>query len=55
MMSHPDIVVAKKSNSPDEDKCVHDSKLLILLKSTKTFLPVTLLVITDISPRRIFL
>ena len=29
MMSHPDIVVAKKSDSPDEDKCVHDSKLLI--------------------------
>ena len=29
MVSHPDIVVEKKSNSPDEDKCVHDSKLLI--------------------------
>ena len=29
MMSHPEIVVEKKSNSPDEDKCVHDSKLLI--------------------------
>ena len=29
MASHPDIVVAKKSDSPDEDKCVHDSKLLI--------------------------
>ncbi|MDE7283775.1 MAG: transposase [Lachnospiraceae bacterium] len=27
--SHPDIVVEKKSDSPDEDKCVHDSKLLI--------------------------
>src|SRR5699024_12206208 len=26
---HPDIVVEKKSDSPDEDKCVHDSKLLI--------------------------
>ena len=24
-----DIVVEKKSDSPDEDKCVHDSKLLI--------------------------
>lgn len=29
LKSHPDIVVTKKSNSPDEDKCVHDSKLLI--------------------------
>lgn len=27
--SHPDIVVKKKSDSPDEDKCVHDAKLLI--------------------------
>ena len=27
--AHPDIVVEKKSGSPDEDKCVHDSKLLI--------------------------
>jgi len=29
MESHPDIVVAKKSASPEEDKCAHDSKLLI--------------------------
>lgn len=29
MTSHPDIVVKKKSDSPDEDKSVHDSKLLI--------------------------
>ena len=29
MTSHPDSVVEKKSDSPDEDKCVHDSKLLI--------------------------
>ena len=29
MISHPEIVVDKKSDSPDEDKCVHDSKLLI--------------------------
>ena len=29
MTSHPDIIVEKKSDSPDEDKCVHDSKLLI--------------------------
>lgn len=29
MTSHPDIVVEKKSDSPDEDKYVHDSKLLI--------------------------
>ena len=29
MVSHPDIVVEKKSDSPDEDKCVHDAKLLI--------------------------
>ena len=29
MASHPDIVVEKKSCSPDEDKSVHDSKLLI--------------------------
>jgi len=27
--SHPDIIVEKKSDSPDEDKCVHDAKLLI--------------------------
>lgn len=27
--SHPEIIVEKKSNSPDEDKCVHDAKLLI--------------------------
>ena len=29
MLSHPEIVVDKKSDSPDEDKCAHDSKLLI--------------------------
>ena len=29
MDSHPDIIVEKKSDSPDEDKCAHDSKLLI--------------------------
>ena len=29
MTSHPDIVVKKKSVSPDEDKCVHDARLLI--------------------------
>ena len=29
MTSHPDIVVDKKSDSPDEDKCAHNSKLLI--------------------------
>ena len=29
MTSHPDMVVEKKSNSPDEDKGVHDSKLLL--------------------------
>jgi hypothetical protein len=29
MDSHPDIIVEKKSDSPDEDKSVHDSKLLI--------------------------
>ena len=29
MSAHPDIVVDKKSDSPDEDKCVHDAKLLI--------------------------
>ena len=27
--AHPDIVVDKKSDSPDEDECTHDSKLLI--------------------------
>ena len=29
MMSHSDIIVEKKSDSPDEDKSVHDAKLLI--------------------------
>lgn len=29
LSSHPDIVVKKKSDSPDEDKSVHDSRLLI--------------------------
>lgn len=29
MASHPDIVAKKKSVSPDEDTCVHGSKLLI--------------------------
>jgi len=29
MTAHPDISVDKKSDSPDEDKCAHDSKLLI--------------------------
>lgn len=29
MTSHPEIVVDKKSKSPDEDKSVHDAKLLI--------------------------
>lgn len=48
LASHPDIVVKKKSDSPLEDKCVHDSKLLIPtiknffskhpLINTKTFL-----------------
>ena len=27
--AHPDIIVEKKSDSPDEDKSVHDAKLLI--------------------------
>lgn len=27
--AHPDIVIDKKSDSPDDDKCAHDSKLLI--------------------------
>lgn len=27
--SHPEIVINKKSNSPDEDKSVHDARLLI--------------------------
>lgn len=29
MKNHPDIIVEKKSDSPDEDKCVHDARLLI--------------------------
>lgn len=29
MNEHPDIVVEKKSDSPDEDKTIHDSKFLI--------------------------
>lgn len=29
MISHPEITVDKKPDSPDEDKCAHDSKLLI--------------------------
>ena len=29
MTAHPEIIVEKNSNSPDEDKCVHDAKLLI--------------------------
>ena len=29
MKSHPEILVDKKSDSPDEDKCIHDAKLLI--------------------------
>ena len=29
MKSHPDIIIDKKSDSPDEDKSAHDSKLLI--------------------------
>ena len=29
LASHPEIIVEKKSDSPDEDKCVHDAKLLI--------------------------
>lgn len=29
MHSHPEIVVNKKSDSPDKDKCIHDSRLLI--------------------------
>lgn len=29
MNSHPEIIVDKKSDSPDEDKCAHNSKLLI--------------------------
>ena len=37
MASHPDIVVDKKSDSPDEDKSAHDSKLLIAIS---LFLPV---------------
>lgn len=29
MISHPETTIEKKSDSPDEDKCVHDAKLLI--------------------------
>lgn len=29
MCTHPEIIVEKKSDSPDEDKCAHDSKLLV--------------------------
>ena len=29
LASHPEILVQKKSDSPDEDKSVHDSRLLI--------------------------
>lgn len=29
IISHPDIIVKKKSDSPDEDKSVHDSRLLL--------------------------
>ena len=29
MASYPDITVEKKSDSPDEDKSVHDSRILI--------------------------
>lgn len=29
MLAHPEIIVDKKSDSPDEDICAHDSKLLI--------------------------
>ena len=40
MMSHSDILVEKKSDSPDEDKCVHDTKLLIpTLKDTHLHQP----------------
>ena len=39
-MSHSDIIVEKKSDSPDEDKCVHDTKLLIpTLKDTHLHQP----------------
>ncbi len=34
--AHPDIIVGKKSDSPDEDKSLADSKALIPLKSTNT-------------------
>lgn len=27
--AHPDVIVGKKSNSPDEDKSIHDAKLLM--------------------------
>ena len=30
MISHPEIVVEKKSDSPDEDKCVHDANYSFL-------------------------
>lgn len=30
LKNHPDIIVEKKSNSPDEDKSLDDSKALIL-------------------------
>ena len=29
MTSHPEIIVEKRSNSQDEDKCVHDAKFFI--------------------------
>lgn len=29
MASHPDNIVNKKSDSPNEDKCIYDSKLPI--------------------------
>ena len=54
MVSHPDIVVEKKSDFPDENKSVHDSKLSIPHSYIRAFLPVTLLVMTNISRKLIF-
>ncbi len=59
--SHPDITVEKKSDSPDEDKSVHDSRLLIptlkdfflkhpLINPKKLFLAMLLLILRHSIP-----
>lgn len=52
---HPEITIDKKFNSPDEDKSVHDARLLIPFACIRNFFPVIPLEPAGTSGKLIFL